>query len=247
MAINADALIRRRPSDKALMLTVGVGFPLLVLIGYARTYYLSSFFDHKALANSLVHFHAALMSLWVVFFTAQVALIRTKNVRVHMTMGWVGVALAAIIVVVGMWTAVDSHFVRFGAPPGVHPHSFFMVPLMSMFLFVVYFAGAIYLRKRPTEHKALMLLTAYDFAGAAIARIPLLPPEMSMLQYYGIPDIFALATLAWLTWKHKKFNWTVAAGVALFIISQPVTVYVGFSQWWLDLTAWIANANGWPS
>ena len=141
MAINADVLMRRRPSDRALMIAVAVGFPLLVVIGYARTYYLAPFFDHKALANSLVHFHAAIMSLWVVFFTAQVALIRTKNVRLHMTMGWVGVALAALVVVVGMWTAIDSHFVRFTGPPGVNPHIFFMVPLVAMILFVVYFAG----------------------------------------------------------------------------------------------------------
>ena len=246
MAINTDVLIRRRPSDRALMIAAAVGFPLLVVIGYARTYYLAPFFDHK-LANALVHFHAAIMSLWVVFFTAQVTLIRTKNVRVHMTMGWVGVALGALVVVVGMWTAVDSHLIRFTGPPGVNPHTFFMVPLVAMILYVIYFAGAVYYRKRPAEHKALMLMTAFNFVGAAIARIPLLPPQYGMAQYYGTPDIFALGSLAWFTWKHKKFNWVFASAVALFIISQPLSVVIGYSQPWLDLMSWIASANGWPS
>ena len=44
-----------------------------------------------------------------------------------------------------------------------------------MILFIIYFAGAIYYRKRPAEHKALMLMTAINFVAAAIARIPLLP------------------------------------------------------------------------
>lgn len=247
MAINADVLIHRRPSDRALMIAAAVGFPLLVVIGYAKTYYLAPFFDHKALANTLVHFHAAIMSLWVVFFTAQVALIRTKNVRIHMTMGWVGVGLAALVVMVGMWTAVDSHLIRRTGPPGVDPHTFFMVPLLAMTLFVIYFAGAIYYRKRPAEHKALMLMTAFNFVGAAIARIPLLPPQYGMAQYFGIPDIFALISLAWFTWKHKKFNWVFASAVALFIISQPLSVVIGYSQPWLNFMSWAASANGWPS
>jgi hypothetical protein len=247
MAINADIFIRRRPSDRALMIAAAVGFPLLVVIGYARTYYLAAFFDHKSLANTLVHFHAAIMSLWVVFFTAQIVLIRTKNVRIQMTMGWVGVALAALVVVVGMWTAIDSHLVRFTGPPGVNPHTFFMVPLVAMILFMIYFAGAVYYRKRPVEHKALMLMTAFNFSGAAIARIPLLPPEMAMAQYYGIPDIFALVSLAWFTWKHKKFSWVFASAVALFIVSQPLSVVIGFSQPWINIMSWVASANGWPN
>jgi len=155
-----------------------------------------------------------------------------------------GVALAALVVVVGMWTAVDSHLIRFTGPPGVNPHTFFMVPLVAMILYVIYFAGAVYYRKRPAEHKALMLMTAFNFVGAAIARIPLLPPQYGMAQYYGIPDIFALVSLAWFTWKHKKFNWVFASAVALFIISQPLSVVIGYSQPWLNLMSWIASANG---
>jgi hypothetical protein len=247
MAINANILVRRRPSDRALFWAAAIGFPLLVVIGYAKTYYFSGFFDHKPLANSIVHAHAFIMSLWVVYFTAQIALIRTKNIRIHMTMGWVGVALAAIVIVVGMWAAVDSHFVRYTAPPGVSPHAFFMVPLVGMILFIIYFAGAIYYRKRPAEHKALMLMTAINFVAAAIARIPILPPQMAMIQYYGLTDVLALASFGWYTWKHKKFNWVFAGAVALLIVSQPLTVMIGFSKMWLELTAQFAAANGWPS
>jgi hypothetical protein len=247
MAINADILLRRRPSDRALFWAAAIGFPLLVLVGYARTYYLSPLFVHKPLANSLIHAHAFIMSTWVVYFTAQIASIRTKNVRIHMTMGWVGVALALIVIGVGMWAAVDAHFIRHTAPPGVDPHAFFMVPLVGMILFVIYFAGAIYYRKRPAEHKALMLMTAINFVAAAIARIPILPPEMNMIQYFGLTDLLAVASLGWFTYKHKKFNWTFGWAVALLIVSQPMTVVLGFSKPWLDLAAWFASINGWPS
>ena len=80
-------------------------------------------------------------------------------------MGLAGIALAAIVVIVGMATAYDAQLVRHAAPPGIDPHEFFLLPVGDMFLFVFYFAGAIYYRKRPLEHKSLMLMTAINFTA----------------------------------------------------------------------------------
>src|SRR6266404_4668362 len=152
MAINANIL--RRPSDRGLFLTAAILFPLLVLVGYFKSYYFSAFFDVRPVANALVHVHAAVMTLWVVYFTTQIALIRSKNVKLHMTMGMAGIALAAlVVVVVGLVTAYDAHLVRAAAPAGINPHGFFVIPVFDMLLFVIFFAGAIYYRKRPAEHK----------------------------------------------------------------------------------------------
>src|SRR3954454_20433339 len=130
MAINANLLRRpsdrgllRRPSDHGLFLAAAILFPLVVLAGYFKTYYFSAFFDTRPVANALVHAHGAVMTLWVVYFSTQIALIRTKSVRLHMTMGMAGVALAAVVVVVGLATAYDAQLVRGSAPPGENPHS----------------------------------------------------------------------------------------------------------------------------
>jgi hypothetical protein len=153
MAANINAL-NPRIADRKLFLAAAITFPLIVLIGYFRSYYGSFLFDVPSVANSLVHFHAGVMSAWVVYFTAQVALIRTKNVKFHMTMGLAGIALAVLVVIVGMATAYDAQLVRGAAPPGVNPHGFFILPLSDMFLFAVFFTGAVYYRKRPAEHGA---------------------------------------------------------------------------------------------
>src|SRR5919112_3671207 len=189
MAINANAL--RRPSDRRLFVAAAVLFPLVVLAGYFKSYYFSAFFDVKPVANALVHGHALVMSLWVVYFSSQIALIRTKNVRAHMTMGMIGVALAALVVVVGMATAYDAQLVRGSAPPGVNPHSFFVLPALDMMLFVVYFTAAVYYRKRPAEHKTLMLMTAIAFVPAALFRLPVVPPQFMMLWAFGTPELLA--------------------------------------------------------
>ena len=238
MAINQNIL--RRPSDRGLFLAAAIAFPLLVLAGYFRSYYFGSFFGNTV-PNSLVHFHGMVMTAWVLFFTTQIALVRTKNVRIHMTLGMIGVALASLVVMVGLATAYDSHIVRQTAPPGMHPYGFMLIALTDLILFMLFFGAAIVLRKRPVEHKALMLLTAINFMPAAVVRLPFIPMETMILWAYGIPDLVALTSLVWLSIKHRKFNKIYAAAVLLLIVSHPVRIVLTGSQTWIDFVGWIVN------
>ncbi|HLL73465.1 MAG TPA: hypothetical protein VK363_18640 [Pyrinomonadaceae bacterium] len=239
MAINANTL--RRPADRHLFLAAAILFPLVVLVGYFKSYYFSAFFDVPSVANMLVHGHAVVMTLWVAYFSAQIALIRTRNVRVHMTMGMVGIALAALVVVVGTATAYDAQLVRGSAPPGVNPHSFFVLPMLDMALFVVFFAGAIYYRKRPAEHKTLMLMTAIAFMPAALFRLPVVPPHLMIHWAFGVPMIVALGCLGWHRAKHRKLNKVFAVSVLLIIAAHPLRVALLNSEAWLRFTAWLVS------
>jgi hypothetical protein len=258
MAINANALRRhsdqglltprrtsaqslpRRPSDRRLFIAAAVLFPIVVLVGYFRSYYFSAFFDVPSVANRLVHGHALVMSLWVAYFSAQIALIRTKNVRVHMTMGLVGVGLAALVVLVGMATAYDAQLVRRSAPPGVNPHSFFVLPALDMLLFVVYFSAAIYYRKRSAEHKTLMLMTAVAFVPAALFRLPVVPPQYMIHWAFVPPALAALACLAWHTAKHGRINRVFAAAVLLLVAAHPLRLALLGSETWLRFVGRLA-------
>lgn len=238
MAINANVF--RRPSDRNLFLAAAVGFPLLVFLGYLRTYYLSRFFDVPSVANWLVHLHGLTMSLWVMYFVAQVALIRSKNVRLHMKMGLAGIALAAIVIVVGMATAYDAQLVRGAAPPGINPHSFFVLPAGDMAMFVLLFAAAIYYRKQPTEHKTLMLMTAINFLPAAFFRAPFIPPEYINHWAFGLAYAIAIGCLIWHSVKHGKVNRVFLAAVILLVISAPLRFMFAETQAWLQFVARLA-------
>jgi len=239
MAINSNII--KRPSDRSLFLTAAIAFPLVVLLGYFKSYYFSAFFtDARPVANALVHAHGLVMSAWVIYFIVQVALIRTKNVKLHMSMGMAGIALAALVVVVGMVTAYDSLLVRRSTPPGLDPHSFFFLPAFDMTLFVVFFAGAVYYRRRPAEHKSLMLLTAINFMPAALSRIAPVAPENSLLFAFAVPALLAAACFAWYTAKHRKLNKVFAAGTLLVLVTVPVRFVVPDSDLWLRFVAAIA-------
>jgi hypothetical protein len=241
MAINANLLPRQ--SERRLFLIAAIGFPLLVLAGYFKSYYFSAFFDVRPVANALVHAHGIVMSLWVLYFVAQVALIRSKNIKLHMSMGMAGIALAALVVIVGMATAYDAQLVRHAAPPGVDPHEFFILPAGDMFLFVVYFAAAIYYRKRPLEHKSLMLMTAINFAPAALFRISIVPESLTLLFAFGIPALTAIFSLVWLKMKHGRFNRVFAAAILLYLVALPLPFRMIFAQSaiWHNFTNWLAS------
>lgn len=240
MAANVQTF-NPRLIDRKLFIAAAVGFPLVVLAGYFKSYYFSALFpETPPLANTLVHAHGLVMSTWVLYFVAQIALIRSKNVKLHMTMGMAGVVLAAIVIIVGMATAYDAQLVRHAAPPGANPHSFFILPVSDMSLFAILFSAAVYFRKRAIEHKSLMLLTAINFMPAALFRIPAVAPEYMIFWAFGIPALLAIGLLIWHTRKHGKLNKVFAAGVALLLIAVPLRPIISETNAWLTFVGWIA-------
>ena len=239
MAINSNII--KRPSDRSLYLAAAIVFPLVVLVGYFKSYYFSAFFtDARPIANALVHAHGLIMSAWVIFFVVQFALVRTKNIKLHMSMGLAGIALAALVIIVGMVTAYDAQLVRHSAPPGVNPHAFFFLPAGDMALFALFFAGAVYFRKRPAEHKSLMLLTAINFMPAALFRVSPVAEQYTMLFAFGVPALLAAACFAWYTAKQRKFNKIFAVGTLVVLVMVPLRFVIPDSALWLKLVAAIA-------
>lgn len=231
--MEANSNLPVRPADKNLFIAAAFGFPLLVLIGYFKSYYFSRFFEVEQVTSAYIHAHAVVMSVWVVYFAAQIALIRSKNVKLHRTFGLAGIALAAIVVVTGLAAAFDAHIVRRHAPFGINPHGFFIIPVSGMVLFVLFFAAAIYYRKRPAEHKSLMVMTAINFLPPAFARIPVVPPEFTIFWAFGAADLLALAFLGIYSWKRRRLNKTLLAAVLIFIVSKPLTIFLADTEIWL--------------
>jgi uncharacterized membrane protein YozB (DUF420 family) len=241
MAMNEPFDWRR--SDRRLFAAIAIMFPLIVLIGFGRTYYLKFAFDAPPLSNALVHLHGLVMSLWVGFFILQVWLIRSKNARLHMKVGWVGVALGFAILVVGFFTA--AHAAKLGAPsspPDIPAISFFAVPFFDLVMFVILFGAAIYYRKRLADHKRLMLLTVLNFLPPSIARIPVQSLQsFGPLFFFGVPTVVAIGLIAYDTWRNKKLNKMFLAGAILLIISYPVRLVLMGTDAWVGFATWVTT------
>src|SRR4029450_13282687 len=89
-------------NDRRLYKLAAILTPLIVLAGFARTYYLKPFFHTPDLASPIVQLHGLVMTAWVVLFVTQISLVATRRTRVHQRLGVIGAVLAGLVVIVGI-------------------------------------------------------------------------------------------------------------------------------------------------
>jgi len=235
--------VDRRLFDRRLFKAAAIVFPLVVLSGFARTYYLRGLFDVPPLPSLIVHLHGLTMTAWVALFITQVGLISSKRVRVHQQLGYIGIGLAAVILPIGFVTAARA--AKYGSPstpPGVNQLGFMIVPLVDLIMFTIFFAAAIYYRKRPAQHKMLMLLTAINFLPPAIARIPIAPLRaLGPLWFFGLPTVLILACIGLDRWRYGRFNLVFVAGALLLIVSYVTRLALMNSPGWLRAAGWLTS------
>ena len=233
----------RRLFDRRLFLASAILFPLIILAGFARTYYLKGLFGTPPLASMVVHAHGLLMTAWVALFVAQVWFISARRVRVHQRMGYGGIALAVLIIGVGLVTAVRA--AKFGAastPPPGSRLGFLLVPLFDLMMFAILFGGAVYFRRKPAEHKRLMLLTAVNFVPPALARIPIATLQaLGPVWFFGFPTLLMLLCIGLDTWRSRQLNTVFLAGSILLIASYVARLALMGTDTWLAVAAWLTS------
>lgn len=221
-----------RVNDRRLYILAAILTPLIVLAGFARTYYLKPFFDTPDIAGRIVHLHGIVMTAWVVLFVVQVSLVATRRTKIHQRLGLLGAALAALVVVVGVLTALYA--AARGASPGPPPLQFLIIPLGDMLIFSILIGLALYFRRKLHVHKRLMLLAAINLLMPAIARIPLsFISNGGPLAFFALTDICILACVAFDTFKHRRLHPVFLLGTVFIIIMQPLRLLLSGTDVWL--------------
>lgn len=231
--------------EKRLYLIVALLFPIIILIGFGKTYYLKPFVTAPPLASWLVELHAVLMTAWVVLFIAQVFLIRTKRIRVHQRLGYASIALAVLILFIGFFTAIAAAKNGAGSiapPPDIPRLSFLAVPMFDLVMFAILFSAAVYYRKRSADHKRLMLLTMINFLPPAIARFPI-PGWMALgpVVFFGIPILLILFAVGYDRLQNGKFNKIFVYGALLLIASFPLRLAIMGTETWMAFANWLTG------
>lgn len=235
--------VHRRISDRPLYLLAAVIVPLVVLAGFARTYYLKGFFATPAMPSFLVHLHGIVMTAWVVLFIVQVTLVAKRRTKTHQRLGILGAGLAALVFVVGILTGLyaaarfvnDPSLVPAGGPP---PLPFLIIPLGDMVIFAILITAALYYRKRLDVHKRLMLLAAINIMTPAIARIPLgFIVNGGPLAFFGLTDLCLIGFVAFDTIRHRRLHPAFLWGGLFLIIMQPLRLLIAPTDAWISFAA----------
>ncbi|MGE0105069.1 MAG: hypothetical protein AB7H86_18280 [Blastocatellales bacterium] len=212
---------------------------LIVLIGFARTYYLKTFFGTPGL-SSLVHIHGLVMTTWVALFLTQVFLVSSRRVKLHRQLGLFGAAWAVLVVLIGTVTAITA--AGKGVSPGPPPLIFLVVPLGDMLVFTVLVGSAIYYRRKPEIHKRLMILSCATLLPASLARVPL---DMFLnggpLIFFGIADLIMLAIVGIDTWKNRRLHPVFGWGLLFVIASHPLRLMLGGTDLWMRFATWLTG------
>jgi hypothetical protein len=230
MAMNPG--LQTRVKDRRLYIWFAVFMPLIVLAGFARTYYLKGLFGNPPLPSLLVQLHGLVMTTWVVLFVTQVSLVATGRTRTHQRLGVFGAILAILVVIVGVLTGIAE--AARGASPGPPALQFLVIPLGDMLVFAILVGTALYFRRgRLDVHKRLMLLAAVNLLAPAIARIPHFIETGGALAFFGLTDLCLLMCVGFDTIRNRRLHPAFLWGTLFVIAFQPLRLMLAGTDVWL--------------
>jgi hypothetical protein len=219
--------------DRLFYMGMTTAIALVVLVGFAPTYYLRPRYFSEGLPP-LLHVHGAVFSAWVGLLVAQTALIAARRTPLHRSVGWVGAGLAALVAAVGVTAAIVTGRQNIEAGFGDEARVFLTVPLFSMAVFVALVAAAVVFRSRPQTHKRLMLLATINLLDAPIARWPGAP---GLTTVYVLVDLFIVAGILYDLATRRRVDPAYLWGGALVVAAQLLRDIVG------QMAAWNAIAR----
>lgn len=148
----------------------------LMLIGFQRFFFAGRAYPDRELTPPirwLIILHGTAMAGWMLVFLVQAILILSGKRLVHVRIGTIAAASAAAIVVLGIMLGVEA--ARFKPPgllvAGLDAKQFLAIPVGNGLLFGGFVAAGVWYRRRPTTHRAMMLLATVAAIAAAMARI----------------------------------------------------------------------------
>ncbi|HEY5810524.1 MAG TPA: hypothetical protein VIT67_21325 [Povalibacter sp.] len=227
-------------SDRRFFVSMALAMALATLVGFAPTYYFSALNDAGPLAVS-VHIHGALCTAWILLLIAQTCLIAAGRRDIHRMLGISGGAIAAAVLVSGIFVATHSHrrvHTATTADTLADPYVFMIFPLTAVGLFAAFAVMGILNRHEPEAHKRLMLLATASLITPALARIVNQAAQMGVVAVPGvvgamvlINGFLAAIVIHDLVTRGRLHPVTLWGG-GILLLSEPLRFMIGFSAPW---------------
>lgn len=243
--VDADSKDRARPQFFVWMAGVCV---LIAFTGFIPTYFAPIATDTLREISPIVHIHGFLFFSWTLYFLLQTTLVARGNVKIHRTVGLVGISLATSLVIFGLMVNIlfNNKLIASGDFEAAYASIYWGV--VTIFLFAAMFGFAIKYIKRPDWHKRLMLIATIAIVNPAILRIyenffDLHPPAL----YWSID-----ATTGFLVIATLVYDWTVLrrphvvtliAGPSIVAIAPLTDIAIQFEFVQSFAHAWVSLAN----
>ncbi len=198
----------------------------VMFLGFARNYYLRAWLGTRAI-SFMVHVHGLVMTAWVLLFVTQTLLIAKHRVDLHRKLGIVGVALAAVVLGLGVFTIANSiERQNPGANATLFMELFVAFDGISLLVFAGLVLASVIYRQRREIHKRLMLIAMISLLPPAYGRlIANLTHDNVELIVLGMMYATALSCLLVDAWRHRRVHPAFAIGSVLVIASSQLTYF----------------------
>jgi hypothetical protein len=162
-------------------------------------------------------------------------------VRLHRRLGVVGGVLAALLVAVGIGTAIARARQGAAPPGGPPPLVFLAVPLGDMIMFSGLVGSALYYRRQATVHKRLMLLGTVALLAAPVARLPFEFLRSGIVAVFALADIFIVGLVVYDLALYRRIHLATAWGGLALVASQPLRLMLAGTPAWLAFAGWLTR------
>ncbi|MEJ1965671.1 MAG: hypothetical protein WDO56_30610 [Gammaproteobacteria bacterium] len=175
-ALSRAAALPRLRRDSIFFGAMAAWLAVTVFVGFAPTFYLRSHSGDLPTLSPLLTMHGLLFSAWMLLYPAQTALVAAGRMRWHRQIGIAGAVLAASMVLLG--TAVQIAHTRRLVLDGSYANNSLVedlglsLGLLDILVFLAFVSTAIWCRRRPAQHKRLILLATLALIGPAVVKIP---------------------------------------------------------------------------
>ena len=213
---------------------------IILFAGFAKTYFLKSFFGTPSL-YPLLHVHGFMMTAWFLLFGIQTWLVEARRTDLHRRLGIFGVMLASMMLIFG--AIVVTINAREGRVPDAAPIPVILsLSYINLLVFGLLVGAAIYFRRRSEYHKRLMLLATLNLLSAAISRIPLDFIESGgVLAVFGLMDLFILICVVYDTARRRRLHPAFGWGALFSFLWPALAIALGGSSAGRTFAAWVVN------
>jgi hypothetical protein len=237
-AVHAVGIGRR--GERLFFTGMAIAMTITVFAGFARTYYLRPYFVMSPLAP-LLHLHGVVFTSWLLLFLTQTALVAAKRTGIHRRLGILGAAIAVLMILVGITTAIIRARQIAVSTNDTAPLIFLVIPLGDIVVFSSLVGAGFYFRRQADVHKRLLLLATISILPAAIARLPFALLQAGPLAFFGLTDLFIVLCLLYDLLSRGRFHRTTVWGGLLLVLSQPLRLLIGDTYAWLAFANWLTQ------
>jgi hypothetical protein len=230
-----------RAADRIFFGVMAILLCTIVIVGFSPTYF-SVGMLRAPLPSPILHVHGAAFTFWMILYLVQSALISTRRVAWHRSLGTIAFCLPPIMIVLGLVAAIDALHRHVMIGP-LDPAVSLSIPLLGIAWFAVVIFAAWRTRRQPDAHKRLIVIATIGLADAALGRFPWgrmgLSPATGAVT--GLAFLLLLVIVYDLISLHRIHRSTLWAAPITFAVGA-FSVPIGMTATWHAFAAFLDRA-----